>query len=157
VTDKEVLLAQRLSQVSMPDYRPLRNRRNHWGFDAAEQQNLTFTGMGLDINVHDQWAVESMGPIQDRTVERLGVSDRAVTANRRLLLRAIESFGAGSPAPGLAPGHQAARALTGPQAVDTVTSAAHWQEQWRTREASRRAASPWAGTAGRVTVADAQH
>jgi phenylpropionate dioxygenase-like ring-hydroxylating dioxygenase large terminal subunit len=157
VTDKEVLLAQRLSQVSMPDYRPLRNRRNQWGFDAAEQQNLTFTGMGLDINVHDQWAVESMGPIQDRTVERLGVSDRAVTANRRLLLRAIESFGAGSPAPGLAPGHQAARALTGPQAVDTVTSAAHWQEQWRTREASRRAASPWAGTAGRVTVADAQH
>ena len=33
-----------------------------------------------------------MGPIQDRTVERLGVSDRAVTANRRLLLRAIKAY-----------------------------------------------------------------
>ena len=36
-----------------------------------------------------------MGRIQDRTVERLGVSDRAVTANRRLLLRAIDALEAG--------------------------------------------------------------
>ena len=73
---------------------------NNWGFDAAEQSDLTYTGMGLDINVHDQWAVESMGRIQDRTVERLGVSDRAVTANRRLLLRAIDAFEAGRATPG---------------------------------------------------------
>ena len=32
-------------------------------------------GMGEeDINVHDQWAVESMGAIQDRTREHLGTS-----------------------------------------------------------------------------------
>ena len=55
--------------------------------------------MGLDINVHDQWAVESMGRVQDRTHERLGVSDRAVTANRRLLLRAIDAFTDGGRCP----------------------------------------------------------
>ena len=70
VTDRETLLAQRLQEVTLPDYRPLRNRRNNWGFDPVEQRDLTYTGMGLDINVHDQWAVESMGAIQDRTVER---------------------------------------------------------------------------------------
>jgi phthalate 4,5-dioxygenase oxygenase subunit len=59
-TDKQTLLAQRLSEVSLPDYRPLRNRANNWGYDPAEQRDLTYTGMGLDINVHDQWAVESM-------------------------------------------------------------------------------------------------
>ena len=73
-TDKETLLQQRLEGVTLPDYRPVRNRSNNWGFDPQEQKELTYTGMGLDINVHDQWAVESMGPIQDRTVERLGVS-----------------------------------------------------------------------------------
>jgi phthalate 4,5-dioxygenase oxygenase subunit len=33
--------------------------------------------MGDDINVHDQWAVESQGAIQDRTREHLGSTDKA--------------------------------------------------------------------------------
>jgi len=143
-TDRQTLLDQRLKEVSLPDYRPLRNRSNDWGFDAAEQRDLTYTGMGLDINVHDQWAVESMGPIQDRTVERLGVSDRAVTANRRLLLRAIDAFEAGNSTPGLALDPAAAARLTGPLAVDTIAPVDGWEQAWREREAERRAASPWA-------------
>lgn len=138
-TDKETLLAQRLAEVSLPDYRPLRNRSNNWGYDPGEQRDLTYTGMGLDINVHDQWAVESMGRIQDRTTERLGVSDRAVTANRRKLLRAIDTFASGGTLPARGPG------LTGPLAVDTIAPADGWEAAWREREAERRAASPWAG------------
>jgi hypothetical protein len=142
-TDKETLLAQRLSEVSLPDYRPLRGRANDWGFDAAEQRDLTYTGMGLDINVHDQWAVESMGPIQDRTVERLGVSDRAITAYRRQLLRALEAFEAGRPTPGRPVDDAAARGLTGPPAVDTLAPAEGWEDAWRDRERERRSRSPW--------------
>ncbi len=140
-TDKETLLAQRLSEVSLPDYRPLRNRANNWGYDPVEQRDTTYTGMGLDINVHDQWAVESMGRIQDRTTERLGVSDRAVTANRRKLLRAIDAFAAGGALPARGPD------LSGPLAVDTIAPAAEWETVWRQREAQRREASPWAGSA----------
>ncbi|UYP18262.1 aromatic ring-hydroxylating dioxygenase subunit alpha [Rhodococcus sp. Z13] len=143
-TDKETLLAQRLEGVTLPDYRPIRNRSNNWGFDPAEQRDLTYTGMGLDINVHDQWAVESMGPIQDRTQERLGVSDRAVTANRRMLLRAIEAFEAGNTVPGLPVDGATAAALRGPLAVDTIAPADDWEQHWRKREAERRNASPWA-------------
>ncbi|GAA1607666.1 aromatic ring-hydroxylating dioxygenase subunit alpha [Actinoplanes couchii] len=142
-TDQETLLQQRLTEVSLPDYRPLRNRENNWGYDPAEQRDLTYTGMGLDINVHDQWAVESMGRIQDRTVERLGISDRAVTANRRMLLRAIDAFADGGTLP--------ARTgeLDGPLAVDTIAPTADWEATWRRREQERRDASPWAGeTAG---------
>jgi phenylpropionate dioxygenase-like ring-hydroxylating dioxygenase large terminal subunit len=146
-TDQQTLLDQRLKEVSLPDYRPLRNRSNDWGFDAAEQRDLTYTGMGLDINVHDQWAVESMGRIQDRTVERLGVSDRAVTANRRLLLRAIDAFEAGNPTPGAAVDAASAARLTGPLAVDTIAPEGNWEQVWREREADRRSASPWAGVA----------
>lgn len=145
VTDQAALLAQRLAEVSLPDYRPLRNRGNDWGFDPREQRELTYTGMGLDINVHDQWAVESMGPVQDRTVERLGVSDRAVTANRRLLLKAVTAFDNGATVPGLPLDERAAEELTGPLAIDTVTPVDGWETAWRTRESERRARSPWAG------------
>jgi phthalate 4,5-dioxygenase len=145
-TDRETLLRQRLEGVTLPDYRPVRNRGNNWGFDPKEQRELTYTGMGLDINVHDQWAVESMGPVQDRTVERLGVSDRAVTANRRLLLRAIEAYQAGNPLPALPLDDDAAGRLTGPLAIDMIAPGEHWQRHWREREAQRRASSPWCGT-----------
>ncbi|SHK97001.1 Phenylpropionate dioxygenase, large terminal subunit [Pseudonocardia thermophila] len=144
-TDRETLLRQRLEGVTLPDYRPIRNRSNNWGFDPREQKELTYTGMGLDINVHDQWAVESMGPIQDRTVERLGTSDRAITANRRLLLRAIDAFAAGARIPAHPVSESEAAALTGPAAVDLIAEAGDWQTEWREREAERRAASPWAG------------
>jgi phthalate 4,5-dioxygenase oxygenase subunit len=148
-TDKDTLLAQRLESCTLPDYRPVRNRDNAWGFDAAEQAELTYTGMGLDINVHDQWAVESMGRIQDRTVERLGVSDRAVTGNRRILLRAIADHAAGKITPGMAVDEASRSALTGPLAVDMVAPHDGWQERWREHERERRARSPW----GAATVA----
>jgi len=144
-TDKETLLQQRLENVTLPDYRPTRNRSNNWGFDAQEQKELTYTGMGLDINVHDQWAVESMGRIQDRTVERLGISDRAVTANRRLLLKSIDAFEAGNPIPAHPVSAEEAAKLIGPLAVDMVSQSEGWQEVWPEKEAERRNASPWAG------------
>ncbi|KAA9106020.1 aromatic ring-hydroxylating dioxygenase subunit alpha [Microbacterium rhizomatis] len=151
-TDKETLLKQRLDGVSLPDYRPLRNRSNNWGFDPQEQKELTYTGMGLDINVHDQWAVESMGSIQDRTVERLGVSDRAVTAYRRLLLRAIETFANGGTTPSHPVSAEQAASLTGPLAMDTIAANDVWQTRWMEREQERRADSPWAGPRARARV-----
>jgi phthalate 4,5-dioxygenase oxygenase subunit len=95
--------------------------------------------------VHDQWAVESMGPVQDRTVERLGVSDRAVSANRRLLLRSIEAFASGAATPAHPISEAEAAKMTGPIAMDTIAANDAWQTRWLEREAERRAASPWAG------------
>ncbi len=143
-TDKKKLREQRLSSCTLPDYRPVRSRANDWGFDPREQAALTYTGMGLDINVHDQWAVESPGPIQDRTAEHLGQSDRAITAYRRILLRAIRDHQAGIRVPGMAADDAAARAARGPAAIDTIAPRAEWRATWPRREAERRAASPWA-------------
>ncbi|OLM30080.1 hypothetical protein Ae717Ps2_0974c [Pseudonocardia sp. Ae717_Ps2] len=153
-TDAETLLAQRLAEVTLPDYRPIQNRGNDWGFDATEQSELTYTGMGLDINVHDQWAVESMGRVQDRTVERLGVSDRAVTANRRLLLKSLEAFEAGSPLPAQPLDADGAARLVGPVAVDMVGPTTGWQGQWAAHDARRRAESPWATPLGSPALSD---
>ena len=59
--DKAVMREQRLELYELPDYRPRLNKTNNYGFDPYEQATKTYTGMGLDINVHDQWAVESPG------------------------------------------------------------------------------------------------
>lgn len=141
-TDKQTLRDQRLAGVTLPDYRSVRNRDNDWGFDAEEQRDLTYTGMGLDINVHDQWAVESIGPVQDRTAEHLGQSDRAVTAYRRMLLRAIDDHEAGKATPGRSP--TAEHRPGGPVAIDTVAPTDGWRQHWVTRDDQRRRASPWA-------------
>ncbi len=141
--DKEAMRAQRLQYTTMPDYLPLAGRHNAWGFNPAEQQTSTFLGMGEDdINVHDQWAVESMGAVQDRTREHLGTSDKAIMAHRRALHKAIEAVAAGSPAPHCADSAQAAQ-MTGPDTIDGFAPADSWQGWWQTQAHSKRAAAPW--------------
>src|SRR5690606_27634263 len=76
--DKETMRAQRLKTYPAPDYKPIVGRHNGWGFDPEEQKTKTFTGMGFDINIHDQFACESQGPIQDRTQENLGTTDKGI-------------------------------------------------------------------------------
>ena len=81
--DKQRMRDQRLQLYALPDYKPRLNRTNHYGFDADQQRTSTYTGMGHDINVHDQWAVESPGPIQDRT--RGAVKRHAPTFDNKLV------------------------------------------------------------------------
>ena len=116
---------------SLPDYVPINGRHNDWGFDPAEQRTRTYLGMGEeDINLHDQWAVESMGAIQDRTREHLGTSDKVIMAHRRQLLKAIETVRAGGTPP-LVLAAEAAAALTGPDTIDCIAPAARWQDFWQ--------------------------
>ena len=93
--DKKKMRDQRLELYELPDYKSRKNRSNDYGFDPHEQATETYTGMGTDINVHDQWAVESMGAIQDRTNEHLGTSDKAIVQYRRLLRQEIEKVAGG--------------------------------------------------------------
>lgn len=139
--DKATMRAQRLELYELPDYRSRRNRGNAYGFDPREQASETYTGMGHDINVHDQWAVESMGRIQDRTREHLGQSDKAIIAYRRLLRTCIAQVQKGEP-PVIDP--RAAALLQGPPTMDGVGPAQGWEAYWQDVDARRRSAAPWA-------------
>jgi phthalate 4,5-dioxygenase len=149
--DKEAMRNQRLQFISLPDYLPKSGRHNRWGFNPDEQRSQTYLGMGEeDINVHDQWAVESMGPIQDRTREHLGTSDKVIMANRRMLLKAIEAVQAGGTAPGAADASLAAQ-MQGPDTVDGIAPAGTWSTWWQERVRAKRAGAPWLqGTAPEV-------
>lgn len=140
--DRARMRAQRLENYSLPDYLPKKGRQNDYGFDAEEQASKTYTGMGEDINVHDQWAVESQGPIQDRTRETLASSDKAIAANRRLLMRAMAAVEEGR-RPALLQ-EDATADLTGPGTIDTMAPAATWESHWRQAVERRRGAAPWA-------------
>ena len=143
--DKETMRQQRLQGLSLPDYLPKKGRHNDWGYDAEEQRTKTFLGMGEeDINVHDQWAVESMGAIQDRTREHLGSSDKVIMANRRMLMQAIETVRDGGTPP-MALSAEIAAALTGPDTIDCIAPADRWQSHWQAAAAAKRAGAAWLG------------
>jgi phthalate 4,5-dioxygenase oxygenase subunit len=154
--DKGTMRSQRLRGVSLPDYLPLHGAADDWGFDPEEQRTRTFLGMGEeDINRHDQWAVESMGAIQDRTREHLGTSDKVIMANRRVLLTAIEQVQAGGRPPMALDAGEAA-ALTGPDTIDCIAPVDRWESFWREAAAAKRAAAPWLGTAPAMREAPAR-
>ncbi len=153
--DKETMRNQRLAHMSLPDYAPLHGRHDDWNFNPAEQRTRTFLGMGEDdINLHDQWAVESMGAIQDRTREHLGSSDKVIMANRRMLLKAIETVrNGGTPPMVLTPAEAAA--LTGPDTMDCIAPADTWQAYWQEAAAAKRQGAPWLSAATAATAATA--
>ena len=99
--------------------------------------------MGMDINIHDQWACETQGLVQDRTREHLGTTDRGIIAYRRMLLDAIETVGRGE-RPMMALDPASARKLHGPDTVDGVGPTVGWEQYWMELAARRRAAAPWA-------------
>ncbi len=141
--DREAMRAQRLQFISLPDYVPKSGRHNGWGYNPDEQLTQTFLGMGEeDINIHDQWAVESMGSIQDRTREHLGTSDKVIMANRRLLIKAIAALRAGESLPGLADASLVSR-ISGPDTIDGVAPSGNWSQWWRDQAQAKRVQAPW--------------
>jgi phthalate 4,5-dioxygenase len=140
--DKPKMRAQRLALYELPHYRSRRNKHNDYGFDPNEQATETYTGMGFDINVHDQWAVESQGPIQDRTREHLGQSDKAIIQYRRLLRQEIEKVASGG-TPLLFLDDVRARGIQGPATMDGVGPTRAWETYWMEVDVRRRRSAPW--------------
>jgi phthalate 4,5-dioxygenase len=81
------------ARVAPGTWRPLRNKDNDYLIDR-ERQNASMTGIH-GFAAQDQAIQESMGPIVDRTRERLGTSDTAIIAMRRLLLEEIRGLAEG--------------------------------------------------------------
>jgi nitrite reductase/ring-hydroxylating ferredoxin subunit len=140
--DKAEMRRQRLQLYTLPDYVPRVGRSNNYGYDWQQQQRQTYTGMGEDINVHDQWAVESQGRIQDRTREHLGTTDKAIVAFRKLLMSEIKKAGRGERTLLQLDPEDAGR-VTGPATMDGVGPAADWESYWRSVDERRRIGSPW--------------
>jgi len=142
--NKEQMRAQRLELYELPGYTSRKNKSNHYGFDANELMTETYTGMGHDINVHDQWAVESQGPIQDRTREHLAASDKCIYTYRRMLVKAIEATLAGEGKAPMVLSAEEAREVTGPASIDGIGPRNQEKDYWVEADLKRRQESDWA-------------
>lgn len=138
--NKELMRAQRLKEHRLPDYAPLKGKANNYGYDPDEQARATYTGMGLDINVHDQWAVESPGPIFDRTREHLGKTDVGIIRYRRMLRAAIDDLREGRADALPMQGACDPARIFGPISNDTIGPRDAWAKAYRDGDAERRAA-----------------
>lgn len=140
--DKVKMRDQRLEEHRLPDYAPLKNARNNYGYDVEEQGKLTYTGMGLDINVHDQWAVESMGRIQDRREEHLGKTDVGIIKYRRMLRAAIAALEAGE-RESLKMQSDDTQAIRGPLSNDAIAPDDNWVAASEAADLERRGQCEW--------------
>jgi phthalate 4,5-dioxygenase len=125
-----------------PDYRFRRTAANRYLQDRGEMRGQNFSGMGQFFPAHDAYATESQGPIQDRTREHLGYTDKAIIAARRMVLRAIQDVAAGDEAP---------HVVRDPTANDfshlvvlsrLFPASADWRTCWRTAPAVSASVSP---------------
>ena len=103
-------------------FRSYLNQTNDWGIDLEVQKKETFSGIE-GVNQQDRAVQEIMGPIVDRSKERLGQTDRAIIAARHLLLDAVRIVEDGGNAPGADTSYYDIRAIEG-----LLPSDAEWLE-----------------------------
>lgn len=85
-----------------PNFHPRRNAANRYLQDRAAMKVFPGAGLGRALEIHDVWAVESSGPIQDRSKEQLGYSDKSVIMLRRCMQEAIKQLQTSGDVPPLA-------------------------------------------------------
>jgi phthalate 4,5-dioxygenase oxygenase subunit len=86
------------------NFRNLRNSGNNYRQDRSLMKLGDFTGIrGIPSQDIAMW--ETMGPIADRSKERLGASDLAVVEFRRLMVEAARTMQQGGPALGCTEPH----------------------------------------------------
>jgi phthalate 4,5-dioxygenase oxygenase subunit len=93
-------------------FRPLQNKDNDYMMDrAAQKRGDTYSGI-KGISMQDASLQESMGPIVDRTKERLVSTDSGIILARRKLWRTLEALrDEGTKPPGVDPEHQRVRSV----------------------------------------------
>jgi nitrite reductase/ring-hydroxylating ferredoxin subunit len=91
------------------NFRSVRNMDNKYMIDRYIQKTQTYSGI-TGLNTQDRALQESMGAIADRTLERLGTTDRAIIHARRALLQAVKTVQDGGDPPGVAPTYYRLRA-----------------------------------------------
>ena len=145
--DKKTMREQRLKTYPAPDYKPIHNRANGWGFDAEQQRKADLHGHGLRYQ-HPR-------PVRLRVAR----PHRRPHARRTSAAATRASFSTGvcssMPSRRIRAGEKTlmmldaaqAAALTGPPAVDGIGPTGRWEDYYKEADAARRNRAPWAAKA----------
>jgi phthalate 4,5-dioxygenase oxygenase subunit len=127
-------------------YRRIRTRDNNFLQDREAMKRGDHTGI-VGIPNQDMAMWETMGPIADRTHERLGTSDSAIVHFRRIMLDAVKRFANGEAAIGTTDPHIAHAELRSFEGI--VPKATNW----RTLGASERELAMYPQDSGSIARA----
>ncbi len=98
--DMAALAKDRLAETTA-ERRFMRTIKNRYLQDREAMITENYSGMGPRFPLQDAMAIETMGPIQDRTKEYLGVSDMAIIAARKMMLEGMEAIEQGEDPPNI--------------------------------------------------------
>jgi phthalate 4,5-dioxygenase len=111
-------------------YMPIRNKANRFLQDRDSMTAKFFSGLGGDFLADDGCVTQGAGPIQDRTQEHMGYTDKGIAAARKALLSAVRAVQNGQDAPGIAR-DPADNDFSGIAArKDVVPAALGWSHYW---------------------------
>jgi hypothetical protein len=113
------------TEVDPKTFRSFRTAANFYLIDRKVQKAQTYSGI-QGTNTQDRAVQESMGPIADRTLERLGTADRAIITTRRQLMHAVQGLQQGIEPPGVAPTYYKLRSIE-----RVLPNEANWLEAMR--------------------------
>ncbi len=120
-------------------FRKVRTYENNYLQDRAAMKLGNFTGIrGIPNQDIAMW--ETMGPIADRSRDRLGASDLAIVEFRRIMVEAARRFEAGGPAIGTAEPRARHVLLQGYEGI--VPKSTNWRTLGAGQAGSQSAAAP---------------
>jgi len=112
-----------------------RTRSNRYLQDRESMKTKFYSGMGRDVPSQDTCIIEGQGPVQNREQEHLVSSDKAIIAERKLLLKAIQDIQGGREAPHVV---RESKLNRFPQLVvisDVIPSGTDWKDYTKKIEA----------------------
>ena len=98
--DMEALRKDRLAETTA-ERKFVRTMENRYLQDREAMITENYSGIGPRFPLHDAMAIETMGPIQDRTKEYLGHSDVAIIAARKMMMEGMDAIEKGEDPPGV--------------------------------------------------------
>ena len=116
-----------------------RTRSNRYRQDRESMKTKFYSGMGRDVPSQDTCIIEGQCPVQNREQEHLVSSDKAIIAERKLLLKAIRDVQEGREAP---PVVREPKRNRFPQLVvisDVIPSGTDWKDYTKKIEADLQA------------------
>lgn len=116
------------------DYKLTRHAANRYQQDRTSMKTQTFTGLGTNFQVHDAFATESQGYVQNRTEENLVSSDKAIVAARKLILNGIKEVQEGREPQHVVRDGKANHFKNIVVLSDVIAKSMDWKEYTRSRE-----------------------
>jgi hypothetical protein len=126
----------------LADFKFIRNSSNRYLQDRSAMASNVYTGLGYSFPLHDCWATEGQGAVQDRTKEHPVSMDRAIVVSRKVLSGAIKAVQEGRDPPNVVRDTQFNRFFI--LATDEVLPASQdWRDYCKELEALVKTAGDW--------------